>query len=71
MSTRQIRACELYPDSEPLLERAMQQQGLTAPAHDRILKVARNGLEGQNAWPFLILWRLFSTAFWTAGTGRE
>ena len=42
MTTRQIRAyCELSPDAERLLERAMQQQGLTARAHDRILKVAR------------------------------
>ncbi len=42
MNTRQIRAyCELGPDAERLLERAMQQQGLTARAHDRILKVAR------------------------------
>lgn len=42
MSTRQIRAhCELGPDAERLLERAMQQQGLTARAHDRVLKVAR------------------------------
>ena len=42
MSTRQIRTyCELSADSERLLERAMQQQGLTARAHDRILKVAR------------------------------
>jgi magnesium chelatase family protein len=42
MTMRQIRAyCELGPDSERLLERAMQQQGLTARAHDRILKVAR------------------------------
>jgi magnesium chelatase family protein len=42
MTTRQIRAfCELPPDAERLLERAMQQQGLTARAHDRILKVAR------------------------------
>jgi magnesium chelatase family protein len=49
MNTRQIRAyCELGPDSERLLERAMQQQGLTARAHDRILKVARTiaDLEG-------------------------
>ncbi len=49
MSTRQIRVhCELGADSERLLERAMQQQGLTARAHDRILKVARTiaDLEG-------------------------
>lgn len=42
MGTRQIRAyCELSTDCERLLERAMQQQGLSARAHDRILKVAR------------------------------
>lgn len=42
MSPRQIRKhCELNPDCERLLERAMTQQGLTARAHDRILKVAR------------------------------
>ncbi|HTV07092.1 MAG TPA: YifB family Mg chelatase-like AAA ATPase [Acidobacteriaceae bacterium] len=49
MGTRQIRAfCELGADPEKLLERAMQQQGLTARAHDRILKVARTiaDLEG-------------------------
>ena len=49
MSTRQVRAhCELGADAERLLERAMQQQGLTARAHDRILKVARTiaDLEG-------------------------
>ena len=49
MGTRQVRAfCELSADSERLLERAMQQQGLTARAHDRILKVARTiaDLEG-------------------------
>jgi magnesium chelatase family protein len=49
MTTRQIRKhCELDTDSERLLERAMQQQGLTARAHDRILKVARTiaDLEG-------------------------
>jgi magnesium chelatase family protein len=40
-TTRQIRVyCELGPDAEHLLERAMQQQGLTAGTHDRILKVA-------------------------------
>jgi magnesium chelatase family protein len=49
LTTRQIRAhCVLGADSERLLERAMQQQGLTARAHDRILKVARTiaDLEG-------------------------
>lgn len=49
MGSRQIRTyCELNADSERLLERAMQQQGLSARAHDRILKVARTiaDLEG-------------------------
>jgi magnesium chelatase family protein len=42
MTSRQIRTyCELTTDGERLLERAMQQQGLSARAHDRILKVAR------------------------------
>jgi len=42
MTTRQIRTfCELGTESERMLERAMQQQGLSARAHDRILKVAR------------------------------
>ncbi len=42
MGPRHIRAfCELSADCERLLERAMAQQGLTARAHDRILKVAR------------------------------
>jgi len=40
--------CELSADCERLLERAMAQQGLSARAHDRILKVARTvaDLEG-------------------------
>ena len=42
MNTQQIRTfCELSSDAERLLERAMQQQGLSARAHDRILKVSR------------------------------
>src|SRR5512146_1595136 len=49
MSPRQIRAyCDLSTDCERLLERAITQQGLSARAHDRILKVARTvaDLEG-------------------------
>src|SRR6266404_2185504 len=49
MSSRQIRQyCDLSTDSERLLERAMTQQGLSARAHDRILKVSRTiaDLEG-------------------------
>jgi len=42
MGSRQIRAyCDLSTDCERLLERAITQQGLSARAHDRILKVAR------------------------------
>jgi magnesium chelatase family protein len=49
MGSRQIRKfCGLSADCERLLERAMTQQGLSARAHDRILKVARTvaDLEG-------------------------
>jgi magnesium chelatase family protein len=52
MTARHIRTfCELSADCESLLERAMLQQGLTARAHDRILKVARTiaDLEGASA----------------------
>lgn len=49
MASRQIRKfCELDAPSETLLEKAMARQGLSARAHDRILKVARTiaDLEG-------------------------
>ena len=49
MAPRHIRtSCELSADCERLLERAMTQHGMTARAHDRILKVARTvaDLEG-------------------------
>ena len=52
MTLRHIRTfCELSADCERLLERAMNQLGLTARAHDRILKVARTvaDLEGAPA----------------------
>jgi magnesium chelatase family protein len=42
MSPRQIRKyCDIGPDCERLLETAMTRLGLSARAHDRILKVAR------------------------------
>ncbi len=42
MSSKQIRKfCELDEASETLLEKAMIRQGLSARAHDRILKVSR------------------------------
>ena len=42
MTPRQIRNfCALDEECEQLLERAMVRQGLSARAHDRILKVAR------------------------------
>ncbi len=42
MSPKQIRTfCALDSQSEDLLEKAMQRQGLSARAHDRILKVSR------------------------------
>ena len=72
MSTRQVRMhCELNADAERLLERAMQQQGLTARAHDRILKVARTiaDLEGVEhlAIPHLaeaIQYRTLDRTYW-------
>jgi len=50
MSSRHIRTfCELSADCERLLERAMTQQGLSARAHDRILKVARTVADLEDA----------------------
>jgi len=42
MSPRQIRKhCKLEPDAETLLKNAMDQMGLSARAHDKILRVSR------------------------------
>ena len=49
MSSRQIgKYCNISPECERLLENAMTRLGLSARAHDRILKVARTiaDLEG-------------------------
>lgn len=51
MSPKQIREfCSLSAECEDLLEKAMQRQGLSARAHDRILKVSRTiaDLEGSD-----------------------
>ncbi len=42
MSARQLRrACQIGPDGQRLLESAILRLGLSARAHDRILKVSR------------------------------
>ena len=73
MSTRQIRTfCELGTDSERMLERAMQQQGLSARAHDRILKVARTVADMDGAAQIeskhiaeAIQYRTLDRSYWT------
>ena len=72
MTSRHIRTyCELSPDCERLLERAMTQQGLSARAHDRILKVARTIADIEETPPSSPSTspRPSSTARWTELTG--
>ena len=73
MSSRHIRThCELSADCERLLERAMTQQGLSARAHDRILKVARTIADIEEAAPIepkhiaeAIQYRSLDRTYWT------
>jgi magnesium chelatase family protein len=72
MTSGQIRRyCELSADCERLLERAMTQQGLSARAHDRILKVARTIADLEGAGPLepkhiaeAIQYRTLDRTFW-------
>ena len=73
MSSRQIRKyCDIAPDCERLLESAMNRLGLSARAHDRILKVARTiaDLEAEETIgnPHLseaIQYRSLDRSYWT------
>ncbi|HXE89394.1 MAG TPA: YifB family Mg chelatase-like AAA ATPase [Terriglobales bacterium] len=72
MAPKQIRTyCDLSTDSERMLERAIEQQGLSARAHDRILKVARTVADLEGAPHILpkhiaeaIQYRTLDRTFW-------
>jgi magnesium chelatase family protein len=72
MGSREIRKyCELGTEAEHLLERAMVKQGLSARAHDRILKVARTiadleGVDGIDSGHIAeaIQYRTLDRTFW-------
>jgi len=74
MAPRQIRTyCDLSTDCERLLERAMAQQGLSARAHDRILKFrarSRTWKAPPTSSPSTLRKR-FSTGRWTGRIGRS
>src|SRR5215472_2239315 len=72
MGSREIRKyCELGTEAEHLLERAIAKQGLSARAHDRILKVARTIADLTASEPIepghiaeAIQYRTLDRAFW-------
>jgi magnesium chelatase family protein len=74
MSSRQIhKYCNISAECERLLETAMNRLGLSARAHDRILKVSRTIADLRLRSPLALRTfpRPFSTARSTAATGRN
>ena len=73
MSPRQIRKfCDISPECERMLETAMMRLGLSARAHDRILKVGRTiaDLEGSKQVQLAhiseaIQYRSLDRSYWT------
>jgi len=73
MSPRQIRKfCDISPECERMLETAMMRLGLSARAHDRILKVGRTiaDLEGSEQVQLAhiseaIQYRSLDRSYWT------
>jgi len=73
MSPRQIRKfCDISPECERMLETAMTRLGLSARAHDRILKVGRTiaDLEGSEQVQLAhiseaIQYRSLDRSYWT------
>ena len=73
MSSRQIRKyCDIAPDSERLLESAMSRLGLSARAHDPILKVSRTIADMEGAADIstshiseAIQYRSLDRSYWT------
>jgi magnesium chelatase family protein len=75
MASRQIRTyCKLEPDAESLLKQAMDSLGLSARAHDKVLRVARtiadlDAVESINAGHIgeAINYRTLDRRYWATG----